>query len=68
MLSGVETLPSSSEALRFRLTVPPAVGVPERVRVAGLKDNHDGSAVPVAVVAERVRVESGSVKRSERKV
>ena len=62
MLSGVETLPNSSEALRFRLTVPPVIGVPERVRVAGLKDNHDGSEAPVAVVAEKVRVESESEK------
>jgi hypothetical protein len=38
------------------------VGVPESVRVLALKDNHDGSAVPVAVVAEKVRVESESEK------
>ena len=64
-VKGAETLPSSSAAATERLKVPPDVGVPVKVPVVVLKVNQEGNAAPVAVFAEMLRVESGSVKRPE---
>ena len=43
--------PLPSLAVTFTETVPAAVGVPEKVRVAGAKLSHEGSAVSSASVA-----------------
>ena len=55
-------------AFRFKLMVPPVVGVPESVLVVGLKVNQDGRVSPVLVVAESVILESESLKRSDLRV